>query len=175
MTKVMIGDPSRFAIEYELDAAHMKDPEAAFWQFGCVRYWIGRESVGQLETATLCTLVAESKSIASGRGKRVDRSLCAMGADEVARFITRVLYEDYGQSDVEIAADSRQYSEFEVSPGIDVFVPWRIILIDCDDAARVIWYRKREGPVREFQLRLGEYEDVVETFVSCLERKTAVT
>jgi hypothetical protein len=49
---MIVGNKSRFAIEFELDAVKFADPQLAEWNYGRIRWWCGGEEVGRYECDT---------------------------------------------------------------------------------------------------------------------------
>lgn len=170
MNVTMIGDRSRFGIEFEIDADLLGDPEYSRWCFGRLRFWCGSMPIGAWEEVTaLCSIAAHARSVSNEVGQRAGHGLCALDARSVAATISSALYEDHGQDDRVVAADARRYSPLVVSPSVDVFDSWRIILIECDMAARLIWYRLDDMNISECLLGKGEHEAVLRDFASYVE------
>ncbi|WP_167464035.1 Imm42 family immunity protein [Nocardia brasiliensis] len=180
--KKIIGDTNRFAVEYELDAQLLADPELREWLYGRIRWWCGGEQVGIFEPNTTIRDVAINvKHFLSYAGLRHDDHLMKESTETVHRTVIAAIYEDHGQSDDQIAADSDHYSRFLINPTVDVFDPWDILLVEDDHRGRLIWSsRKRRDEtgrivdptgLREVDLTAGEFDDVQRRFLAGLPRQ----
>jgi hypothetical protein len=167
---MIVGDKSRFAIEFELDQAKLADAEFAPWLFGRIRFWCCGDQVGQYEAdTTIRDVVVEVERFIADEGKRHDTTIAEAARDEVVRTIVSALYVDSGQADQRVQNDADRFGPFVVSPEVDVFDPWHIFLVEGDRAARLIWHRKGEQTLHECALARGEFEFVLRSFLGAME------
>lgn len=169
---MIIGKKDRFAIEFELDATKLADPALAMWLYGRIRWWCGGEQVGTYEDdTTIGELAATTKHFLSYEGTRQDEHLSQAPPRDVLRTVVDALYDDHGQSDEQMKADAEHYFRFEVSPHMGEFDAWRILLVEDDTSARLIWIRQNEVDPHEQQLEPGEFDRVLKEFLAVLPNK----
>lgn len=167
---MIIGNKNRFAIEFELDAVKLADPTLADWLYGRMCWWCGGEQVGRCEDDTTIRDVAvAAKHFLSYEGRRRDEHLSRAPVRDVLRTVVDALYDDHGQSDEQVKADAEHYFRFVVSPGMEEFDPWRILLVEDDTSARLIWIKEPgEADPHEQQLNPGEFDGVLKAFLAAL-------
>lgn len=164
---MIVGDRSRFAIEFELDQSKLAESEFGSWLFGKIRFWCCGEQIGRYEgDTTIRDIVIEAERFIASRKKRHDCVLATATSEEIVDTICNALYVDSGQTDEKVQADTDRYGPFVVSPEADVFDPWRMLLVEGDHAARLIWYRKDEHVLHECTLNRGEFEVVLDRFLA---------
>ena len=131
---MIVGDPGRFAIQFELD-----EPVDGEWLFGHFCFRVGGTAVGDWSArASLATGRGLLQTLVSWKGKRrVDR-LMAISATEAFAEIEFALFEDDSRSDEAVERDSAFYSRFIAIPtGFDVFDEWMAFLIEDDAKGRL--------------------------------------
>jgi hypothetical protein len=166
---MIVGDVSRFAIEFELDQGKLGDAELAPWLFGRVRFWCCGEQIGRYEAdTTIRDIVVEVERFIASREKRHEDFLAKATREEIVHTIINALYVDSGQTDERVKADAERFDPFVVSPEVDVFDPWRILLVEGDHVARLIWYLKDERVFHECALDRGEFEFVLSRFLTIM-------
>jgi hypothetical protein len=164
---MIVGDISRFAIEFELEESKLTDAELAPWLFGWIRFWCCGEQIGRYEAdTTIRDIAAEAERFIATREKRHDDILAKATREEIVQTIINALYVDSGQTDERVQADAERFGPFVVSPEVDVFDPWRILLVEGDHAARLIWYLNDERVLHECMLDRGEFELVLSRFLA---------
>lgn len=167
---MIVGDTRRFAIEFELDQGKLEDVELAPWLFGRIRFWCCGEQIGQYEAdTTIRDVVVEAERFIASRENRHDDILAKATREEIVHTITNALYVDSGQTDERVQADDERYGPFVVSPEVDVFDSWRIILVEGAHVARLIWYPKDESVLHECALARGEFEFVLSSFLTIMQ------
>lgn len=150
----MIGDPSRFALEHELDA----DPHGV-WLFGRVCFWVAGDRVGDFELGTslrdVLFLLEEGRRDA---GRRENQRFASLPAAELVEELERGL----AAGEACDAAINEQWARHCITPIVDVFDAWRVYLVEVDLKARVL-VRRAGKPldVRETILRRGEVDQVL--------------
>jgi hypothetical protein len=86
----LIGDKTRFAIEYELDP----DP-AGVWLNGSIKLWIGNRAVGELPSTELRSLrdyIYMFEHVVSGDGRRSNPTLFAEPMERVVSLLDDALF-----------------------------------------------------------------------------------
>jgi hypothetical protein len=85
------------------------------------------------------------------------------------RVISAALFEDVGQAAERVALDEERYRRFVVTPLVDVFDEWTVILVDGERESRVIWFLgEGAGVIRERRIPVGEFDRVQRGFVDAL-------
>jgi Immunity protein 42 len=170
---MIIGVKDRFAIEFELDAAKLADPTLAEWLHGRIRWWSGGEQIGRYEDdTTIRDVVIAAEHFLSYEGRRLDEDLLRAPARDVLRTAVDALYADHGQSDEQVKADADRYSRFVVAPGLDELDRWRILLVEGETSARLIWMEAPgEAAPHEQQLDPGEFDEVLKEFLDIVREK----
>lgn len=86
----LVGDPSRFAIEYELD------PEpAGKWLNGSITLWIGGRAIGEAPRTELRSLrdyLFMFDYVASGEGRRENAALFAQPLERTLKLLDEALF-----------------------------------------------------------------------------------
>lgn len=168
---MLIGDKSRFAIEYELDETDLSPAATVRWLYGRICWWARGERLGAYaEHETTGEIAGALRFILKDEGKRFSRELFQMPCEDALVLIVRALYLDDGQSGEQVAKDARQFSRFYITPGSDVFDGWRIVLIEGERSAKLIWRLQDYGAVQESILELGEFERVARDYLKSLPR-----
>jgi hypothetical protein len=169
---VLIGDPDRFAIEYELEPAPNDDTALAHWMFGRIRWWCGGHAVGRYEPSTVVRYVAAAATWILGQenGRR-HSGLIDLPAGEVARIVTEALFADDDRSDEQRAADGARYGPLFVRPRLAAFDPWDIFVMEGATHARLIWGPADHRELHESELRPGEFAQVLRGFLNTLHWK----
>lgn len=169
---MIVGETSRFAIEFELDQGKLADAELAPWLFGRIRFWCCGERIGQYEAdTTIRDVIVEVERFIASRERRQDDVLAKATREDVVHTIVNALYVDSGQADERVQADAERFGPFVVSPEVDAFDPWRILLVEGDNMARLIWYLKDERVFRECMLDRGEFELVLNRFLTIIHNR----
>ncbi|WP_216898385.1 Imm42 family immunity protein [Nocardia alni] len=170
---VLVGDPQRFAVEYELDAAGSDTPPS-HWIFGRIRWWCGNQPVGRYESSTAIRYVASAaERILRQDSGRHESDLVDLPAGEVARIVTEALFADNDRSDEQIAADGTRYGPYFVSPRTAAFDPWDIFVVESATHARLIWGQVDHRELHELRLRAGEFAQVLRGFLDTLPLEQA--
>ncbi len=83
--------------------------------------------------------------------------------------LSEALFVDRGQSGEQVKRDADRYRPFVVSPSVAELDAWLVVLVEADEAERLLWHREgeAEGP-RECTLGLGEFERVSNDFLAAL-------
>ncbi|MQY29180.1 Imm42 family immunity protein [Nocardia aurantia] len=163
---MLVGDRSRFGIEYELDAV---DPERPDRLPGHLRWWCGGDPVGRYDPAiSIVAAAVATDRIAARAGRRRHPDLMAVPAADVVRIVTDALFTDNERTEEQIDADGRLYWPLFVGPRTESFDPWDVFVVEDETAARLIWCRIGHPEVRECALRRGEFDAVLRMFLDGL-------
>ncbi len=167
----VIGRPERIAVEFDL---WPPTPENRRWLFGTICLWAAGQRIGWHDEQCAMTVArVEFPHILRNAGKRRDPSLMAMPAAQAFETIHRALYDNADDlSDREIDELSERYVRFEALPrGFDAFDGWLGFLIEDRVAARLIW-RDPDDMIGEARCGAGEFDRVIEGFLTELERQS---
>lgn len=171
---MLVGDKRRFAVEFKLDPQKLADTELKEWLFGRICFWCGDERVGSFdEEATIRDVALEAERLLRHAGKRKDTVLMAAPRTMLIGTIVNALYVDSGQPDERVREDWERFSRFVVSPEVDVFDAWRLLLVEGEGSARLIWSKKSETEAKECLLKQGEFDSVLGQFLAALRREVA--
>jgi len=157
---ILVGDPSRFAIRFELE-----EPVDERWLFGRCCFSAGGIAIGDWAVrASLATGHAMLQTLLLRNGTRRADRLMTIPATEAFVEIESALFEDDSRSDETVEKDSDFYSRFIAIPsGFDVFDEWMAFLIEDDVKGRLIWNKlPYAGPPREVWLAAGEFDAVLQ-------------
>jgi hypothetical protein len=159
----LVGEPSRFAVEYELNASHGGE-----WMFGRFSYWCGGRRVGDYELGTsLRDVLFQLEQLARDRCLRAGRRFSTMPAIAVFRLLDGALF---GTADLNNArvAEEEQWARHNIFPPVDVFDSWKGFLVEDEQTARLIFAHDPYLDVTEVSLKAGEVDAVLDVVRSTL-------
>ena len=160
----IVGDPSRFAIEYGLTDNHGGE-----WIFGRFCYWCAGRRVGDYELGvSLRDVLFQLDQLARDRGKRSSERFSSMPPNNVFRILDGALF---GASDVDNAevAEEDQWARHNIFPPVDVFDSWKGFLVEGEQTARLIFACTPYDDVCELALQPGEVDGVLDAVRKALD------
>jgi hypothetical protein len=168
-----IGDPARFAIEYELDPDH-----GGQWLLGRFCYWCGGIRVGDYELGTsLRDVLFRLERIHGEAGRRMNPRFVDLPAEQVHALLSAALFGS-GAPVEPAVVDDEQWARHLLLPAVDVFDAWRAYLVQATDRERLISVHLPSARVSEVVLRPGEVDEVLQLVIedlgARLVRETAV-
>ena len=176
-----VGDPDqrnrhrdRIAVEYDL---HEVEPESRRWLFGTMTLWAAGQPINRQEELCAMTVALTSfPGILRDAGKRSDPRLMAKPAAEVFDIIYDAIYGDEPERTYHQALQIPLHFQcFEVAPsGFDAFDGWHIYLIEDRLVGRLNW-RGPDRTVRETRIGAGEFDRVIDSFLTALEKASGQT
>jgi hypothetical protein len=171
---ILIGHRDRIAVEFELNAADSE--EVRKWLFGRMCLWAGGQRIGRYDEGCAMTVaMASFPLILQRKSRRSDATLMRMPAAPAFATIHNALHGDADPPEGEDAIEGRFYARFEVlDRGFDVFDGWSAYLIEDRIVGRLIW-RAPDQHIHEARLGAGEFDRVLEQFLTALERATGYT
>jgi hypothetical protein len=153
----VVGEPSRFAVEYDLNASHGDE-----WMFGRFCYWCGGRRVGDYELGTsLRDVLFQLEHLARDRSLWASRRFNYMSAIDVFRLLNAALFGAAELNNASVAEEEQWYRH-NVFPPVDVFDCWKGFLLEDQQTARLIFARKPYLNVIELSLRAGEVDAVLD-------------
>jgi hypothetical protein len=160
----IIGDPSRFAIEYELDENH-----GGVWTYGRFCYWCGGRRVGDYELgASLRDVLFQLEQLVKHYERlRANPRFDAMSASTVFHTLHAAFCRDIDDDTFALAAEE-QWRRHEVIPNVDVFDDWKGFLVEDERAARLVFARAPYDEVTELVLKPGEFDFVLDATLASL-------
>jgi hypothetical protein len=170
----LIGNRDRIAVEYEL---HKVEPKYRRWLYGNMTLWAAGQPINRHdELAAMTVALTSFPGILRDAGQRSDPRLMAKPAEEVFDIIYDSIYGDEPERTYHESLQIHlHFQPFEVAPsGFDVFDCWHIYLIEDRVVGRLIW----QGPdkvVRETRIGAGEFDRVIDTFLTQLEELSGQT
>jgi hypothetical protein len=155
-----IGDPSRFAVEYALNANH-----GGAWLFGQFCYWCGGDRVGDFELGTsLRDVLFELDEFAKGRGRRSNARFASMPANDVFRTLDGAMFgAPLSTPDAADLAIEEQWGHHIVRPRVDVLDRWTVYLVEHDGRGRLLVSTAPYHDIREVVLAAGEVDAVIDS------------
>lgn len=153
----VVGDPSRFAVEYDLNENHGGE-----WMFGRFCYWCGGQRVGDYELGTsLRDVLFQLDQLGRDTALRANRRFSTMSAVDVFRLLDGALF---GAVDLDNArlAEEEQWARHNIFPPVDVLDRWKGFLVESEQVSRLIFAYDPYQDVRELALEPGEVDTVLD-------------
>jgi hypothetical protein len=153
----IVGELTRFAIEYELNADF-----GGAWMFGRLCYWVERKQVGDYELgASLRDVLFQLDQIGGNKRRRESARLMGLPAADAFHLLDAALF---GAAEINNAnlAEEEQWALFNVIPSVDVFDGWKAFLIENDRFGRILYASDPYMDVHEILLNPGELDAVVD-------------
>lgn len=169
----LIGQRDRVAFEFE----RTRWPDGyESWIYGYMCLWAGGERIGKHDEEVAMTVaLASFPNFLKHTGKRIDRELMAMPKERAFTTLYGALYQGDDLTDEEIDELSERYRHFEISDGgFDYYDGWKAFLIEDKLVGRIIW-RKPDGTIHEARVGAGEFDRVVDGFLTALEKTSGMT
>jgi len=153
----VIGDPARFAVEYDLDKDHGGE-----WMFGRFCYWCDGRQVGDYDLGTsLRDVLFQLDLLVRNKHLRASRRFSAMPATAVFECLNRALF-GVPDPDYERLAEEEQWARHTVFPPVDVFNLWKGFVVEEEQTARLIYAQDPYRQVWQLLLLPGEIDAVLE-------------
>src|SRR5262245_55122071 len=130
----VVGEPSRFAVEYDLNENY-----GGVWMFGRFCYWCGGQRVGDYEMSTsLRDVLFQLDRVAKYKPLCASRRFSTMPAMLVFRLLDAALF---GAADLNNAtvAEDEQWAGHNILPRVDVFDRWKGYLVEDEQTARFMF------------------------------------
>jgi hypothetical protein len=169
----LIGHRERIAVEFQLEEV---EPEYKSWIYGTMSLWAGGHRISRHgrhdEVCTLTVALTTFPANLCDAGTRIDPEPMAMPAEKVFATLYDAIYEcPDDRTDKEIDELSRRYKRFEVFPhGFEAFDGHRGFLVEDRLVGRLIWRASADEIVREARIGAGEYDRVIDAFLTELEK-----
>jgi hypothetical protein len=161
----VVGEPSQFAVEYDLNPNHGGE-----WMFGRICYWCDGRRVGNYELSTsLRDVLFELDGIAKYRHSRSNPRFSILPAVAVFRLVDAALFGNADLNNAQIA-EEEQWARHKIFPAVDVFDFWKGYLVEDEKTARFIFAQGPYQDVAEFPLRAGEVDAIFDVVRSALDR-----
>jgi hypothetical protein len=174
----LIGQRERIAVEFELKEV---EPELRNWLYGTMSLWAGGHRISRHgrhdEVCTLTVALTSFPGILRDAGDRSDPRLMAMPAAEAFEVMHEAIYGDEPGSTYQQTLElSRHFDRFEVFPnGFEVFDGHHGFLIEDRLVGRLIWRATADLTVRETRIGVGEFDRVIDQFLTELEKISGQT
>jgi hypothetical protein len=144
----VIGDPSRFSVEYALAA----NPGGA-WMYGHCCYWCDGKRVGDYDSGTSLRDILFQLDELAKHEPRINPRFNEMPAPSVFRTIDAALFGSIELSVAQVAEDE-QWSNHQTLPSVDVFDSWKDFLVEDKQIARLLLSQDPFADAREITLAL---------------------
>jgi hypothetical protein len=153
----MVGDPSRFAIEYALDDEH-----GGAWLFGRFCYWCGGSRVGDFDLGTsLRDVLSGLDGMRWAKGQRANDRFNDMPSEEVFRTLDSALF-GHGNPDLGTLPEDEQWARHLVGLSVDVMDDWKVYVVADERVARILFSRNPFRDVHVVAVAPGEVDAVLE-------------
>ncbi|WP_020621246.1 Imm42 family immunity protein [Paenibacillus daejeonensis] len=150
---MIIGNPSTFAVEYELEPNY-----EGVCLLGKFCYWVQGEQIGEYALGTsLRDVLFQIETFVRDNGNRFGQSIIHLNTQDFFNKLNDALY---GTSD-NLQATEEQWARFNVCPSIDVFSNWKIFLVQESTHSRLILKNISQQRVSEVRLQFNEFENVI--------------
>lgn len=153
----IVGEPSQFAVEYDLNENHGGE-----WMFGRFCYWCDGLRVGDYESGTsLRDVLFQLDQLAQNKHLRISQRFDTMSTMAVFRLLDAALF---GAAELNNAglAEEEQWARHNIFPPVDVFDRWKGFLIEGEQSARLIFAYEPYLNVRELSLKPGDVDAVLD-------------
>lgn len=159
----VVGDRSRFAVEYDLDEQHGGE-----WMFGRFCYWCGGQRVGDYGLgASLRDILFQLETLLRNKQLRASRRFDGMSAMAAFRLIDVALFGAI-ECDADRLAEEEQWARHNIFPPVDVFDRWKGFLVEDRHGARLMFACEPYVDVRELVLESGEVDAVLDVVRNAL-------
>lgn len=153
----VIGDPSRFSVEYDLDDNHGGE-----WMFGRFCYWCGGRQIGDYELGTsLRDILFQLDQLARNKHLRINPRFKKMPAMDVFRLLDGVLFGTVELNNSRVA-EEEQWARHNIFPPVDIFDCWKGFLLEDEQTARLILANDPYLEIVELLLKRGEVDAVLD-------------
>ncbi len=162
----IIGNKNAFAVEYALDENDL-GPEL----YGQSCFWIKGKRVGNYEVVTrLSDIMISTVWMIHDNSNRHGEFLCPMSVEEIFSRLDQNLY-GYGYPDLSedeiIVPDTP--ARFDVTIHSRSFDSWKFFLVECENAATLIYKNLKDKLPVSVHLKKGEFDEVIRKFHEELE------
>jgi hypothetical protein len=164
---MIVGDKSRFAVQFELD-----EDSGGAWMFGKFCFFIASLEVGNYSLGTsLRDVLMAMTELVRDVGKREGGNLFDLDAAALYEQLDTALFAG-GDDVLEEQAVDECWARFNMSLPVDVLGGWKIFLVERSPKARLVFCNLEKEPrnVMEAELRAGEVDYVLKLSYDELER-----
>jgi len=157
---MIVGDPERFAIEFEL-----WDVIEAPWVYGNFFFWAGGRRYGNPEDAVALNAAAGmARAFLDQSFDHRNQELYDLPAEE--------LFDLVGTPDEEAPFEYARYGVDEMSiSSFDKDKDTFILVKSNDGKGRLLWSSEKDDKIGEVRLSAGEFEHIVSIFLEQYERE----
>jgi hypothetical protein len=161
----ILGDKSRFAIEYQLDS-----PTAGY-PGGYICLWAAGSRIGDFDEYVLLGVPEDFfRRCLAHAGQRQAPALNERSKEEILRVVHAALFDEPGATFGQGEEAERRFRKLCMCPGAGKpFDGEFAVLLEELDACRFIWRDKETNIAREVELASGEFEEVVKAFLASLD------
>lgn len=153
---LVIGDHSKFAIEFELDQNSGNE-----WLFGKFCYWINDTRIGDYELGTsLRDVLFALDDIVKDNGHRAHTKLFELSASDLFIRLESSLY-GFKQSEYDELALQECWARFNLALPVDIFDGYKVYLVENVDEARIIFRNHQSEEIQEKVIPRGMFDEVV--------------
>lgn len=159
----IIGDSSRFSVEYTLDENYGGE-----WMFGRLCFWCDGQRIGDYDLGTsLRDALFYFEELGKYHDLRINKRFDDMDAEDVFHLIDSALFgKDYAKHSQLV--EEEKWAQHYIFPALDVFNNWKGFLIEGAQRARLIFACDPYSKVKEFFLSPGEVDGIFKIATSKL-------
>lgn len=153
---MIIGERSKFAIEFELENEYR-----GTWLYGKFCYWIQNKRIGDYELVTsLRDVLFQMIYIVGDCSKRFHDELFELDVFDLYNRLNDALFGN-GESEYEMASKEQSWARFNVAIPVDVFDQWKVFLVERQDISRFIIKDLNGVEVYEVLLKDSHFDKVI--------------
>lgn len=165
---MLIGDPTKFAIRYELDQHHGDK-----WMFGRVSFVINGIEVGDYSLGTsLRDVLFIFEQLLKSRNQRRDDKKYSMNPIELYGMLDDGLFGNESSEFAETAF-REAWGRFYITPSLDVFNGWKIFIVENAYNGRIIFshnFDQLHGMIDEVIINSGDFDHVLTQAIIGLQK-----
>lgn len=153
-----IGNPERFAIQYELD-----ENFGGIWIYGKFCYWCGGLMIGNYAEGISLRDVLFALDSIQMRTMRHNEDLFKGDPTWAFELINKNLFWNNNDFDDEASIEA-SWDEFLILPDLDIFNDWKAFLINGDFSSEILFSQHPYIEVKKLILNKGEVDSVIDSF-----------
>jgi hypothetical protein len=154
----IVGDRSRFAVEYELS-----NPLGGAWMYGSCRYWCGSMAVGDFSIVTsLRDTLFCLDGMRRDMGDRINPRLWSMAPADMFKLVDGGLFGSRDIPPLELA-EQEQWARHNISPAAESFDRWKIFLVENDSVGRIVYSDSPFVDITVVEVNAGEVDAALES------------
>jgi hypothetical protein len=154
----IVGDRSRFAVEYELSNNY-----GGAWMYGRCRYWCGSKEVGDYTIDTsLRDALFSLDEMRRDMGHRKNPRLWQMAPADMFKMVDGGLFGSRDIAPLELA-EEEQWARHNITPCVESFDRSKIYLVENESIGRIAHSVRPYAEITVVEVGAGEVDAVLES------------